>query len=74
MVTVTTRNIIKMLTWTNEGHLAFEPLKALVNVCPKLFFIDYSLRIILYTTLPTTPMGRTFANLDPYQTSLSPKN
>ena len=49
MVTITTRNKIKLLTWTNEGHLAFETLKALVNVCSKLYFIDYSLRIILYT-------------------------
>jgi hypothetical protein len=49
MVTVTTRNKIELLTWTNEGHLAFEGLKALVNVCPKLYFIDYTLRIILYT-------------------------
>jgi len=49
MVTVTIRNKIKLLTWTNEGHLAFERLKALVNVCTKVYFIDYSLRIILYT-------------------------
>ena len=29
--------------------MAFERLKALVNVCPKLYFIDYTLRIILYS-------------------------
>jgi len=44
-----TRNKIKLLTWINESHVAFERLKALVNVCPKLYLIDYSLRIILYT-------------------------
>ena len=32
MVTTTTRKKIKQLTWTNEGHVAFESLKALVNL------------------------------------------
>ena len=45
MVTVTTRNKIKLLTWTNEGHLAFERLKALVNECPKLYFDPYRTRV-----------------------------
>ena len=49
MITITARNKIKQLTWTNQGHVVFERLKAFVNVCPKLYVIDYSLRIILYT-------------------------
>jgi hypothetical protein len=65
MVTVTTRNKIKQLTWTNEGHLAFERLKALVNVCPKLYFIDYALRIILYTDSSEYAHGAYLCQLRP---------
>ena len=42
MVTITTRNKIKQLTWTNEGHLAFQLFKALVNV-----FLNSTLLITL---------------------------
>ena len=65
MVTVTTRNKIKQLTWTNEGHLAFERLKALVNACPKLYFIDYTLRIILYTDASDYAHGAYLCQLRP---------
>ena len=70
MVTVTTRNKIKRLTWTNEGLLAFERLKALVYVYPKHYIFDYSSQIILYTD--AFDMGHTFANFD--QTRVSLKN
>ena len=60
MVIVTTKNKLKLLTWTDGGHAAFKRTKALVNVCPKLYFIDYSLRIILYTDAS----ARTFADFD----------
>jgi hypothetical protein len=49
MVALTTKQKIKSLAWTQDGHIAFEKLKALVNNCPKLYFIDYSLPVILYT-------------------------
>ena len=49
MVTTTTKNKLELLKWTNEGQVAFERLKSLVNVFPTLYFIDYSLRIILCT-------------------------
>ena len=66
MVTVTTRNKIKQPTWTNEGHLAFERL---VNVCPKLYLIDYTLRYILYTDASDYAHGAHIcANFDPYRT------
>ena len=32
-----------------QGDVAFKLLKALVNNCPKLYFIDYTLSVILYT-------------------------
>ena len=38
----------KSLAWTLDGHIAFEKLKALVNNCPKLYFIDYNLPVIPY--------------------------
>jgi len=30
----------KFLIWTPKGYDAFERLKALVNNCPKLYFVD----------------------------------
>jgi len=48
LVTSTTKQKTKSLAWTPDGH-AFEKLKALVNNCPKLYFIDYNLPVILYT-------------------------
>ena len=49
MVASTTKQKIKSLAWTPDGHIAFEKLKALVNHCPKLDFIDCTLPVILYT-------------------------
>ena len=49
MVALTTKVKRKTLSWITEGHVAFERLKALVNNCPKLYFIDDQLLIILYT-------------------------
>ena len=49
MVALATKQKTKALSWTTEGYVAFEKLKALVNSCPKLIFIDYQLPIILYT-------------------------
>jgi len=44
-----TKQETKALSWTTEEYVAFEKLKALVNSCLKLYFIDYQLPIILYT-------------------------
>ena len=44
-----TKQKIKSLAWTPDGHIAIEKLKALVNNCSKLYFIDYTLPVILYT-------------------------
>ena len=35
IVASTTKQKIKSLAWTPDGHIAFEKLKALVNNCPK---------------------------------------
>jgi len=43
------RNRKQNHSWTPDDHIAFEKLKALVNHCPKLYFIDYNLPVILYT-------------------------
>ena len=53
MVPLATKQKTKALSWTTEGYVAFEKLKALVNSCPKLYFIDYQLPIILYTDAHT---------------------
>ena len=65
MVTVTTRSKFKQLTWTNEGHLTIERLQPLVNVCPKLYFIDYTLRNILYTDASDYAHGAYLCQLRP---------
>ena len=49
MVAFATNQKSKALSWTTEGYVAIEKLKALVNSRPKLYFIDYQLPIILYT-------------------------
>ena len=49
MVALSIKHSTELLTWTSEGQLAFERLKASVNNCPKLYFVDYKLPIVLYT-------------------------
>jgi hypothetical protein len=49
MVSVAAKAKQKQITWTEEGRRAFSTLKSLVNKCPKLYFIDTKLPIILYT-------------------------
>ena len=49
MIASATKQKIKSLAWTPDGHIAFEKQKALVNHYPKLDFIDYTLPVILYT-------------------------
>jgi hypothetical protein len=49
MVTTATSQRSKQIVWTPEGQTAFDKLKRLVNHCPKLYFIDTSLKVILYT-------------------------
>ena len=49
MVTEATKHLHKVLVWTEAGSSAFQRLKDLVNNCPKLYFPDYALPIVLYT-------------------------
>ena len=49
MVTSTTKQKTESLAWTPDGHIAFKKLKALVNHCPKLYFIDFNRPVILCT-------------------------
>jgi hypothetical protein len=60
MVTVTTCNKTKQLTWTNGGHLAFERLKVLVNVCSNCALLITLNESFCTLTLRTMPMGRIF--------------
>ena len=49
MVANATKLINKALTWDDATNDSFDKLKELVQNCQKLYFIDYSLKIILYT-------------------------
>ena len=57
VVAFSTKHSTKLLTWIPEGQLAFERLKALVNNCPKLYFVDDTLPIILYTDTSDNAQG-----------------
>ena len=59
MVALSTKHSTKLLTWTPEGQLAFERLKALFNNCPKFYFTHY---LSFFTpTLQTMHTGLTYA-------------
>ena len=57
MVALATKQKTKALSWTTEGCVAFENLKALMNSGPKLYFIDYQLPIILFTDVSNYARG-----------------
>jgi len=40
MVAIANKHVTKTITWTSEGLQGFETLKAMVNACPKLYFIN----------------------------------
>ena len=43
------KKIVKMITWTAAGRIAFKTLNDLVNEFPKLYFIKKEYKIILHT-------------------------
>ena len=49
MVATANKNATKTITWTTEGLHGFEKLKAMVNSCPKLYFINNAYKVVLYT-------------------------
>jgi hypothetical protein len=49
MVANATKLINKALTWDDATNDSFDKLNELVQNCQKIYFIDYSLKIILYT-------------------------
>ena len=59
---VYTKQKIISLAWIPDGHIAFEKLKALVNNCPKLYFVDYNLSVILYTNASDYAHGASLPN------------
>ena len=39
MIAFATKQKTKVISWTIEGYVAFEKVKALVNTCPMLYFV-----------------------------------
>jgi transposase InsO family protein len=66
MVTAATKHSHKTLTWTTDGHESFQRLKQLVNTCAKLYFIDYKLKIVLYTDASDYAHGAYLCQLRPW--------
>jgi len=56
MIALSTIHSTKILTWTSEGQLAFERLKALVNNCSKLNYTSLTTNYLSFftPTLQTT--------------------
>jgi len=57
MVSVVNLSKTKSILWTDAGVHAFQVLKDLVNVCPKLYYINYQSDIILCTYASDYAMG-----------------
>ena len=49
MVSAANQQKSKKIVWTQQADSDFVTLKSLVNQCPKLYFINPELLIILYT-------------------------
>ena len=49
MVAAANKQSTKTITWTDVAPNGFETLKTMVNACPKLYFINSTYKIILYT-------------------------
>jgi len=49
MVSEANKQKSKKVVWTTQADSDFIALKSLVNQCPKLYFLDPELPIILYT-------------------------
>ena len=49
MVATANKHATKTIIWTTEGLQGFEKLKAMVNACPKLYFINNAYKVVLYT-------------------------
>ena len=43
------KNATKTVAWTTEGLHGFDKLKAMVNSCPKLYFINNAYKVVLFT-------------------------
>ena len=57
MVSVANQSKTKSILWTDAGVHAFQVLKNLVNVCPKLYYIDYQSDIVLCTDASDYAIG-----------------
>jgi len=49
MVARANNHATKTITWTTEGLQGFEELKAMVNACTELNFINNVYKVVLYT-------------------------
>jgi hypothetical protein len=57
MVAAANRLKSKYIIWSDESRLAFLRLKDLVNACPKLYYVDYTLPIYLCTDASDYAIG-----------------
>ena len=49
MVAAANKHSTKAITWTDDALHGFEKLKTMANACPKLYFINSTYKILLYT-------------------------
>ena len=60
VVTEANRMKSKNLTWTEIAKASFAKTKEMINACPKLFFINYTAKIILCTDASDYAFGAYF--------------
>ena len=65
MVATANKHATKTITGTTEGLQGFEKFNAIVNACPKLYFINNACKVVLYTDAPDYAHGAYLCQIAP---------
>ena len=65
MVAAAKKHATKTITWTEDALQGFEQLKHMVNTCPKLYFINSTYKIVLYTDASDYAHGAYLCQIKP---------
>ena len=65
MVATAIKHATKSIIWTTEVLQGFEQLKAMVNTCPKLYFINNAYKVLIYTDASDYAHGAYLCQINP---------
>ena len=65
MVAAANKHATKPITWTEDALQGFEQLKHMVNTCSKLYFINSTYKIVLYTDALDYAHGAYLCQIEP---------